>query len=500
MSIASQLFSAEQAHQIDQYLIHDKKISSLLLMAKAAYACFNELLKQAPTKITVVTAQGNNSGDGFMIASLAKMAGIDVTIFSAVPLKNFSSDSLYMLQYAQSLDINIIALNDDYHYFTTEIIQADIVVDAIFGIGLNRDIGGKFAKIIDIINCHSSFTLSVDVPSGICATTGQIRGSAIYADITVSFIAPKFGLYTGDAPNYTGEIIFAPLVDISLEEFTPLAKLLSIRDLPHYTQQISQQKTINKSHKGHVAIIGGDIGMCGAAIMSATAALTIGAGKVSLFTHPEHAHCSYINTPEIMCYGIEALAPYYPLLEKVDVIAIGCGMSKTLPWSNQIFKQIQSLDKPFIIDAGGLDFLESDASILRNQVLITPHEGEAARLLNTTSNSVQNDRLAALKTLSEQYHAMVLLKGHGSLIMDNSNVFLSRHGHHILATAGSGDVLTGLITGLYAQLKSLPEALKFAVLLQGLASEEYAKNQGAHGFSATKLLPEIIKVLNNAIV
>lgn len=207
MSIASQLFSATQAHQIDHYLIHDKKISSVLLMAKAAYACFNELLKQAPTKIIIVTAQGNNSGDGFMIASLAKMAGIDVMIFSAMPLKNFSSDSLYMLQYAQSLDINIIELNDDYHYFTTGIIQSDIVVDAIFGIGLNRDIDEKFAKIIDIINCHSSFTLSVDI----CATTGQIRGSAIRADIIVSFIVPKFGLYTGDAPNYTGEIIFAPL-------------------------------------------------------------------------------------------------------------------------------------------------------------------------------------------------------------------------------------------------------------------------------------------------
>ena len=497
MSVASHLFSSEQAHQIDHYLIHNKKISGLLLMARAAYACFSEMLKQAPTKIVVVTAQGNNSGDGFMIASLAKMAGIDVTIFSTTPLKNISPDSLSKLQYAQNLDIDIILLNDDYHDFKTEIINADMAVDAIFGIGLNRDIIGQFAEIIHVINNHSRFTLSVDVPSGICATTGKIRGIAICAHKTVSFIVPKFGLYTGCAPNYTGELIFVPLVDIPLQKFQPLASCLERKHLPPYHLKITHQKTINKSNKGHVAIIAGDIGMSGAAIMAATAALTIGTGKVSLFTHPKHANFININAPEIMCYGADGLTPYQPLLEKVDIIAIGCGMSKSLAWSNQIFKQICTLEKAFIIDAGGLDFLKDNPSIFRNKLLITPHEGEAARLLKTTTNEIQNDRLAAIKALSKHYNAMILLKGYGSLMMDKGDILLSKHGHNILATAGSGDLLTGIIAGLYAQLKSLSDALKFAVLLQGLAAEEYAKKYGVHGFCATKLLPEVIKILNN---
>ncbi|WP_119343015.1 NAD(P)H-hydrate dehydratase [Facilibium subflavum] len=499
MALEDGLFSAQQSQQIDQYLIQGIKIPSLSLMAKAAFACFCALEKQRPKHVVIVTGMGNNAGDGFMVATLAHMAGIKTSIYSCVPLVKLAGDAAYMYHHAQSLGVQMYQVEDSLT-FHKDIAQADVIVDAIFGTGLNRDIEGVFKKAIEAINSHYRFVISVDIPSGICATTGRKFAIAVKANITVTFICQKMGLYSGVGPDYVGDIIFACLVDsgaLSLNDrYQPLAFLLTKNDLQHFLPLYKYHQSINKSDKGHVGIIAGDKGMAGAAIMAAKAALTVGAGRVTLFTHPAHAALINVKCPEVMCYGVDDLTDYQTLIEKLDVLAIGCGSVKGQPWSDKVIKKALTLDKISIVDAGALDYLTK--GMVRSARLITPHEGEAARLLHIAAPDVKNDRLKALQQLGDDYQVSVLLKGCGSLIYDQKNVYLCKAGDPILATAGSGDLLTGIIAGLCAQNKSLKKATLLAVLLQGIAAEDYVEAIGKYGFCATKLLPFVVDVLNQS--
>ncbi len=494
------LYSAKQAYDIDQYLIHNKSINSLDLMAKAAFACFNEIQKQCPQRIVVIAGYGNNAGDGFMIAALTHMANIDTRIFTTIDDDRLTPDTQYMLKHAKSLGIDIKLLSYvDHDLFEEAIKQANVVVDALFGTGINRDISGYLSTIVKTINAHSRYTLSVDVPSGVCASTGKLFSCAIKANTTVSFVCNKIGLYTGEAPDYVGNLIYAPLVseDMFDSSLQPQATLLDHSDLKSYISHLLKCKTINKNDKGNVGIIAGDKGMSGAAIMTATAALIIGAGRVSLFTHKEHATFINLNQPEIMCYGVEQFRDVEMLINKLDVLVIGPGMVESMPWSQRIITEALKFNKTMIIDAGALDFLKSiQLRCNQDQLLITPHEGEAARILNTTASIVRNNRIELTKTLADHYHTQVLLKGAGTLLYTENKLKLCRYGHPILATAGSGDLLTGMIAGLAAQLQSVSKAAEFAVLLQGIASEKYAKEKGVYGFSATKLLQAVVDVLN----
>lgn len=493
------LYNAKQSKSIDFHLINELKISGLELMSKAAFACFSEIQKMLCQKITVVCGVGNNAGDGLMIAAICHIADIDVNVYLCHSAKQLSTDSQYMFAHAQSIGVNINLIETIDEGFIKVISSSDMVIDAILGTGVNRDIGGIFEKLIKTINQHSKYTLSVDIPSGVCASTGKIFNIAIIANKTVSFICKKIGLYTGIAPSYAGDIVFTPLVDsIFWNGEAPIAKLLNQCSIPDYLQQLANNKAINKSDKGHLAIIAGDKGMFGAAILAAVAALKLGAGRISVFTHPDN-NCSMLNAmhPEIMCHKLSSVDDFLQRADQFDVIALGCGMSINLEWSTKIIPDILKFDKTMVIDAGALDFLNNNNLKLTDKQIITPHEGEAARLLNTDAHTIRNDRIAAAKDLSNKYSVSVLLKGCGSLLHNGKTLCLNPYGHNILATAGSGDLLTGIIGALAAQMHSLTDSASLALLLQGLAAENYAKKHGVYGFSASMLLDEVIAIMNN---
>ncbi|WP_440616870.1 NAD(P)H-hydrate dehydratase [Cysteiniphilum sp. 6C5] len=498
----SELYNAEQSQKIDQFIIGQLGVGSLDLMSKAAFACFAEIQKGNYKKVAVVCGVGNNAGDGLMIAALCHMAGLSVEVFLCSAPESLSQDSQYMLKHAQSVGVVVTKLDVVNESFIISISQADVVVDAILGTGVNRNVEGLFASVINTMNNHSKNTLSVDVPSGICATTGKVFKVAIVANKTVSFICKKLGLYTAAAPDYVGEMVFAPLVDWGNFKFElaekSQAKLLDKKGLPDYLNLLPRAKTINKSDKGHVAMIAGDKGMFGAAVMSAYAALKVGAGRVSLFTHPQN-NCDALSAayPEIMCHKLHSAEAFLKQADQFDVIAAGCGMSINQPWSKNILPSILLVDKPMVIDAGALDFLKSLKQCdFTFQRLITPHEGEASRLLGIEVEYIREHRVQITKELAEKYNLSVLLKGCGSLLYSNNTMYLNPYGANILATAGSGDIFTGVIAGLAAQIKCMQSSALFALLLQGVAAENHVAKHGMHGFVASMLLDEIVEVMN----
>ncbi len=497
------LYDTEQSKRIDQFIINQLNISSLELMSKAAFACFSEIQKQTCNKVTIVCGAGNNAGDGLMIAALCHMAGANVNTYLCCLPKQLSKDSQYMRDYAEAIGVKITVLQAVETSFIEAVTNADIIIDAIFGTGINRSVEGLFAEVIKVINSYSKNTLSVDVPSGICASTGKVFKVAVVANKTVSFICKKIGLYTGAAPDYVGNLIFSPLIhnfyhgQLGFDE-TSIARLVDKKDLPSYLM-LPRGRTINKSNKGHLAIIAGEQGMFGAAVMTAIAALKVGAGRVSLFTHPKNGSDAITAThPEIMCHRLHSADEFLCQADKFDVIAIGCGMCFEQEWSASIVPSIFQVDKPMVIDAGALDFLGvANANKCSSPRLITPHEGEASRLLGTNAEHIRNNRIAATKQLAQKFNVSVLLKGYASLLYSNTTMYLNPYGHNILATAGSGDILTGVIAGLASSLQCLEKATLLALLLQGVAAENYAAENGIYGFVASMLLDEITAVMNN---
>ena len=473
-------------------------------MAKAAFACFEKIREFGPAereKITVVTGSGNNGGDGLMLAALFKMAGCQSRVIACTSPDHLSSDARDMYQYARAIDVDLcdIAAFQSTEDLQKEIQNADIVIDALIGTGLNRPLENPFSTVVEAINQYARYVVGIDIPSGINGNTGAREGLAINANMTVSLITKKIGLYTGDAPAHIGRLYFAPLVDSALFEQTikPSAMLLNKKSLDVLVDKQGRQKSISKADKGHIGVIAGDKGMAGAAVMAAQAALVTGAGRVSLFTHPEHARLINVAYPEIMCYGVDTLTCYKDLFEKIELLVVGCGMRSKSRWSEQRIVESFALNKAMVVDAGALD-LVSQLGKTENDVIITPHEGEAARLLTMSADKVHRNRLEALTRLNQKFHCHVLLKGKGTLIYDNDNaaVSLCPYGEKVLATAGSGDILSGMIAGLYGQLKGLSQAGKLAVILQGLASERCVQAQGYFGFTAMQLLPFVSEVLN----
>ncbi len=506
------LFTSAQSQLLDRALIEKLGIQSKLLMAKAAYACFSKVeniarkKECASIKITVVVGAGNNAGDGLMIAALAKMANMDVSLIMLFEKEKLTEDASYMYQHAKSLSVPVFDIEAlGWDALSDYLKGSDIIVDAIFGTGLNREVSGVCQRVIECINNTKRYTLSVDVPSGINATTGSFMGQAVHADMTVVLLCKKIGLYMSKAPSYTGELIFAPLVmdenyqkALAIAEMKPAAKLLTKEILFPIWAFNKHAQSISKIDKGHIGIIAGDKSMAGAAIMSSKAALTLGAGRVSLFTHPEHAALINTSYPEIMCYGVDDLDRYGQTIEQLDVLAVGPGMLRTNLWSQTMVAALKKYNKPMVVDAGALDLM-ADYLTDKNDIVITPHEGEAARILDCKSSEIQQNRLKAVCDLSDKLACHVLLKGKGTLVYDHQTKALSLcdKGAQVLATAGSGDVLTGMIAGIYGGCRSLIDAASIAVFLQGCASEYYVKEKGLFGFYALDILPFVSEVINN---
>lgn len=482
--LTGDLYRAEQIRQAERIAIEVLAIPGLQLMRNAGQAAFDALRWQWPEarRISIYCGGGNNAGDGYVIALLALQAGWQVDLQTLVDITTLRGDALHA--YRDFADAGGLVRS-----FDNEDVEADVIVDALLGTGLNRTVSQHYAAAIKVINGSAKPVLAVDVPSGLHADTGCVMGCSVKAHLTVTFIALKAGLFTAQAGDYCGEVIGDDL-NVPKEAFDrmePVAKCLVADELPR------RARNAHKGHFGHLLLIGGHRGYSGAIRLAGEAALRAGAGLVSIATRCEHAALLNIGRPELMCHGVENAAQLSSLLEKATAVVIGPGMGQD-QWALELFTAVLAIDKPCVVDADALNVLARLPRRLEN-ALMTPHPGEAARLLGCDMQEIAQDRYAAVARLRERFGAVAVLKGAGSLIAGDDGIHVCPTGNPGMASGGTGDVLAGVCGALLGQGLSLTAAAKLAVFVHGKAGD-LAAEQGERGLLASDLLPFIRRLLN----
>lgn len=438
--------------------------------------------------VLVVCGAGNNAGDGYVIARLALAAGSRARVIYLVEPDKLKGD-------AARAAADYAAAGGSSEAFAGQLPDDDsVVVDALLGTGLDRPVSGRFAEAVAAINATGRPVVAVDVPSGLNAETGALMGAAVRAAATVTFVGMKCGLLTGRGPEFCGAILYDSL-GVPGEVFAGLdAKAVRITVEEARTALMPRPRDAHKGISGHVLVIGGGIGMPGAVRMAGEAALRAGAGLVTVATRPEHVGPVAANRPELMCRGVTAAEDIESLLERATVIAVGPGLGQS-EWAAELLAAALGTDLPLVLDADALNLL-SKAPTDRGNWILTPHPGEAARLLGENTETIQQDRFAAVVELASRYAAVAVLKGAGSLVADPlGRIGLCDAGNPGMAVAGMGDVLTGVVAGLLAQTHDLWRAATVGVLLHAMAGDD-ASRIGERGMIATDLLPWIRRHVN----
>ncbi len=484
-ALPNTLYRAAQVRELDRIAIEEYGIPGSTLMGRAGAAAFAGLCRHWPEarRIVVVCGLGNNGGDGFVVARLAAEAGLAVKVLHAGDVERLGGDARAAHHKLSGSTATLVA------YHASHLQDADLIVDALLGTGLKGEVSGEWRQIIEDINNAERPVLAIDIPSGLDADTGCVRGSAVRAALTVSFIGLKQGMYTAAGPDHCGAIEFDDL-GVPSEIFgeisnrvPPAATRIRLRDLPRLS---ARRRDSNKGDYGRVLVIGGDQGMAGAIRLCGEAALRVGAGLVSLATHVAHAAVISAARPELLCYGVEQAPQLSPLLEKASVVAIGPGLGQSA-WASRLFARVLDTQLPLVVDADGLNLLALEPQ-RRDNWILTPHPGEAARLLGAATAEIQADRFAAVVEIQKRYGGVVVLKGAGTLVYAGGRVDVCDAGNPGMASAGTGDVLTGVIAGLAAQGLNYEQAARLGVCLHAAAGDKAAE-QGERGLIASDLLP-----------
>ncbi|MFP3874113.1 MAG: NAD(P)H-hydrate dehydratase [Thiohalophilus sp.] len=489
-SLPHDLYTADQCRELDRIAIEEEGMSGSILMERAGEAAWRLLIRRWPgaRRITVVCGTGNNGGDGYVVARLAHADGREVRVLQVGDADKLRGDALAALQRLQGMDLY------PEPFASQPTADTDLLVDALLGTGVQGEVNEPYATAIDWLNASGKPILALDVPSGLDANTGQAGGRAVRADETLTFIGLKTGLLTGDAPGYVGQLAFNALnlPDTVRARVSPVAQRLVFDDL--LRQLPRRPRNSHKGLYGHVLILGGEQGMNGAARLAGEAALRCGAGRVSIATRAAHAATLNSGRPELMCHGVEESEALQALIEQATVLAVGPGLGQG-EWGRMIWAAIAACDTPQVVDADGLNLLAENPQ-QAGQRILTPHPGEAARLLNLTPAEVQADRLAAVRRLQAEYGGVVVLKGAGTLVSTDTGNSLCSAGNPGMSSAGMGDVLTGVIAGLLAQGLDPETAAQLGVCLHGAAADQGASAAGERGLLAGDLFGPLRRLVN----
>lgn len=493
------LYSAQQVQLLDARALQQMDAQGYELMEQAGEAAFMALLSEWPSvrQLIVLSGKGNNGGDGFVVARLAKQHEIDVQLVLSCDESELSGTAAIAAQDTFAEGIEVIGAN---HINWPQPQDGCVVIDALLGTGLKQDIKGDLLTLIEQVNQSGLPVLSIDVPSGINSTTGALQGAAIHATTTISMIAYKQGLFTGSGPVFSGQVRLAPLsVDKKLVQAeAPSSYLVNWQHAQKKPLFSSRQLDAHKGHFGHVMIIGGELGYGGAISLATGAALKSGAGLVSVATRNEHVPAILSRYPEAMVHGVNSGQDLQPLLERADVIVIGPGLGQSY-WGEQLLQQVMALNTPVLLDADALNILAKGRikhNLSQRLSVITPHPGEAARLLNSDTLQLQNDRFNTANQLAHRYESCVVLKGLGSLICTGHKISICSDGNPGMASGGMGDVLSGITASLMAQQvaqelqvtsSQLHDLVCSAVCLHGAAADEAAK-EGQAGMLASDVV------------
>lgn len=487
------IHSAEQVRSLDRFAIDTLGIPGYTLMCRAAEGALGALKQHwsRARRIVIVCGPGNNGGDGYCLARLAQDAGLDVRVIAVTSTEDLRGDALRAFQDYRDAGGSAVSWN------SAHVSDADVIVDAILGTGLSRPVSEGIAAVIASLNSSGIPILSIDIPSGLHADSGAVLGDAIHAAATITFIGLKLGFYLGDGPNHIGLLLFDSLA-LPAQAFShaiPSATRIDALQIQHALPP--RVRTAHKGMHGDVLIVGGGVGMAGAARLAGEAALRSGAGRVTVATHPQNVAAIVSGRPELMCRGVETSEALQSLLERADVLAIGPGLGQDA-WARQMWDVVSSADLPAVVDADALNLLAQDPSRWKRQhSVLTPHPGEASRLLGSATGVVQNDRLAAARVLAERYASVAILKGACSIVAAAGRVpAICDRGNPGMASPGMGDVLTGVIAGLLAQLKDAWLAAQVGVWVHASAGDKAAARRGERGLIASDLFEYLGSCVN----
>ena len=482
-----ELYTTEQVRELDRIAIDDWGIPSITLMERAGASAFEVIISRYPAakNLVVVCGGGNNAGDGYVLARLAKQADLAVRVIALVEPAWLKGDAAASAQ--EYLETGTIEN-------TLSVDGADLIIDALLGSGLKRQVEGSFAEAIEAINKSAVPVLALDIPSGLNADSGACMGAAVRADTTLTFIGLKRGLFTAEGAAFSGEVLFNDLgtpADIHTA-ISAATRLIEPAQVMRYLPPRPRQA--HKGNHGHVLVIGGDYGYLGAAILAGSAAARTGAGLVTVATRVEHAGLLPLFRPELMTTAVTTAQDLDSILSKATVVAIGPGLGQS-DWAISLFARVLQVRLPLVVDADALNLLARKHQRRENWVL-TPHPGEAARLLGVRTSDIQEDRFAAVASLRDKFDGVIVLKGAGSLVLDAADtVYLNRSGNPGMASGGMGDVLSGMIAGFMAQGIKPGMAAVSGAHLHGHAADLCA-GQGERGMLAADLLPFIRSVVN----
>jgi len=493
--LPTKLYSVDAVRNLDAITTNEFKISGYELMKRAGRALFNHLQNRYPIakQIVVVCGAGKNAGDGYVVAKLAMQNGLDVSVVSLIDPAKLQGDAKTAWKDWHSLSHQLVT-------FSAQLVnQADVVIDALLGTGLQRDLEGKWAETVQIINHSDTPVIAVDIPSGLCADTGRVAGYAINATSTMTFIGMKKGMLTHLGVDHCGELLFD---DLSIPEsvYNRQPSQAICLDWAELRQQLKLRKHSTHKHQcGHVIVLGGDLGMPGAVRMAAEAALRAGAGLVTVVTHEAHAAVLLAGRPELMLSATDDGHVSSEVLNKATAIVIGPGMTDSI-WSRNLLSSALQSHIPKLVDAGALRLLSEEDDGQRDDWVLTPHPGEAAHLLGESALHVQNSRFTSVELLQQRYGGHIVLKGAGSLLKSpiSAKEVLPQvcpYGNPGMASAGMGDILSGVIGSFIAQGYELELAAKLGLCAHSLAGDLAAKD-GQTGLLASDLLIHIRQLVN----
>lgn len=512
--------TAEQMQELDRKAIETYRIPGVVLMENAGRGATEVISNAFPDlqkkKIAIVAGKGNNGGDGFVIARYLLNRGIPVKVYLLADSKVLRGDAETNFQIFQRMKGEVIPVpsSKDYQKVKKELEKFDLLIDAIFGTGLDAEVRGYYREVIDHLNTLQKPIVAIDIPSGLDADSGKPHGTAIRASLTVTFGLPKVGHLILPGPDYVGKL---KVIDIGLptklvEEEKIQTHLIDGEEIRGWLSMPRRPDT-HKGDYGHLLVIAGSVGKTGAAAMACEAALRVGAGLVTLAVPKSLNAIMEVKMTEVMTeplpetpkqtLSLRAFNSILRLCENKKAIIIGPGVGTFKETQSLIIKLIKTLDLPIIVDADGLTALATQPKVLpiaNHSLVLTPHPGEMARLIRSTPKEVQEDRIGVSRSFSQSHHLYLVLKGFRTLITTpKGETFINPTGNPGMASGGTGDVLTGMMGGLICQGFDILPSLQMAVYLHGLAGDKMAGELGEKSLIATDIIEKIPDLLQGRI-
>ncbi|MEO7775127.1 MAG: NAD(P)H-hydrate dehydratase [Steroidobacteraceae bacterium] len=491
MALPVALYTAAQVRALDAHAIA-MGVPGYTLMKRAGEAALRVLRTRWPMahRVVIVCGGGNNGGDGYVLARFAQAAGLTAKVLAAVPTSRLQGDAAQAWQDFSTSGGRVVPFSSD------ALCSGEMVVDALLGTGTRLPLSDELRSIVALINRCDRPVFALDLPSGLDADSGAVSPEAVRAQATLTFVGMKTGLFLAEGPEHCGALHFDDLeVEAPEDEFPPRLQRMSEGEI-----NLALPRRARNSHKGvygRVLIIGGGAGMPGAVRLAGEAALRSGAGLVSIASAPENLAAVVGERPELIFHGLQDTAALVPLIDDADVIAIGPGLGRST-WAQQVLDLLlahKPAATPLILDADALNLI-ADTDLKRDDWILTPHPGEAARLLGIGTAQVQSARLDALDALIARRGGIIVLKGAGTLVgRKDTRAAICERGNPGMATAGMGDVLTGTIAGVLAQCRDPWAAARVGVLVHALAGDALART-GERGLLAGEVARELRNWVN----